>query len=316
VTLQVCINFADAESAQRGVKYVRVGVEMLRAKIATQLAAHSLLEVAEDLGIEKDGPDIPPALGRLMERTEKALQRVKVAAHAKTVPVSLTIPVDARTVASAASAIMELVVAVPAYSSDPSQRFKELEQQSENLRQFYEEWNRFWMLNHPSNMNFDFVRGGDGPDRSVEFLKVPLSGWKPLAEALPPPHEAPSPACQPYLPAGIRPGVTSMSQPGIVSEAPMKLAIANVAKEPALLFLQSEGGQLTFERKVPAGEAVDVETTARQRWVAIFAENPSSENYVAAPDKTTWLLRGAPRKSIIIQAAPVGSVNIAPPLAR
>jgi hypothetical protein len=80
------------------------------------------------------------------------------------------------------------------------------------------------------------------------------------------------------------------------ASGPIKLAIGNVSKEAALLFQEGDGGKLTFQKKVPPGEAIDVETTPGQRWVAVFADNPAGQTYVATPDKTTWLLRGAPRK--------------------
>jgi Glycine zipper len=418
VSLRVCIHFADEESARRGVKYACVGVEMLRAKCATQSAAFSLHEVSEELGIEHDPPEMTADMANLLKRMEKALQRVKVEANGTTIPVSLSVPADARTVASAVPALLKLAI-VPGYRSEPNQRVVELTNQSENLRQFYGEWERFWMLNHPSNLNnpqSDALGGGligaavgglagvprhplagaaiggavgagtgavignsedkaeqreaqarmlglkdiaqmtsDGQSDdviigqirstdSVFRLSVTDLQWlkengvsdrvinemqavnpsrltslraaaiavavgsgsttAPAAEPLPPPRESVN-------------SLARYSTTLTVSPTPVKLAIANVAKEPALLFLQSEGGQLTFERKVPAGEAVDVETPIGQRWVAIFADNPASENYVAAPDKTIWLLRGASRKSTESRDIPImGNLFSPPPLAR
>ena len=46
------------------------------------------------------------------------------------------------------------------YSSDPNRRIVELVNQSEDLRQLGDEWERFWMLNHPSHMSYDRVDGG------------------------------------------------------------------------------------------------------------------------------------------------------------
>jgi hypothetical protein len=52
---------------------------------------------------------------------------------------------------------------LPAYSPDPNERVVELTNQSENLRQFYGEWERFWMLNHPSNLTYEHINGATGP---------------------------------------------------------------------------------------------------------------------------------------------------------
>ena len=46
------------------------------------------------------------------------------------------------------------------YSSDPNRRVVELLNQSEDLRQIADEWERFWMIDHPSHMSFDRVDGG------------------------------------------------------------------------------------------------------------------------------------------------------------
>ena len=46
------------------------------------------------------------------------------------------------------------------YSSDPNRRVRELLNQSEDLRQIADEWERFWMIDHPSHMSYDRVEGG------------------------------------------------------------------------------------------------------------------------------------------------------------
>ncbi|HVS35059.1 MAG TPA: hypothetical protein VMS17_05720 [Gemmataceae bacterium] len=45
------------------------------------------------------------------------------------------------------------------YSSNPNTRMVELLNQSEDLRQLAEEWERFWMIDHPSHMSYDRVDG-------------------------------------------------------------------------------------------------------------------------------------------------------------
>jgi len=46
------------------------------------------------------------------------------------------------------------------YSSNPNRRVVELLNQSEDLRQISDEWERFWFLDHPSHMSYDRVDGG------------------------------------------------------------------------------------------------------------------------------------------------------------
>jgi hypothetical protein len=45
------------------------------------------------------------------------------------------------------------------YSSDHNRRMVELLNQSEDLRQIADEWERFWFLDHPSHMSYDRVDG-------------------------------------------------------------------------------------------------------------------------------------------------------------
>ena len=114
---------------------------------------------------------------------------------------------------------------------------------------------------------------------------MPAAGW--AAGATPTPM---------YTPSGSATIASAALTP--VSSLPavsMKLTVANVTKEPALLFYEGDNGKLVFDRKVPAGEAVDVETATGKRWVAIFADNPSGETRVASDSSAPWLLRSARR---------------------
>jgi len=88
---------------------------------------------------------------------------------------------------------------------------------------------------------------------------------------------------------------------------PVKLTVANVTKEPALLFSEGDNGKLVFHRKIPAGEAVDVETATGKRWVAVFAENPSGETCVVAANNAPWLLRSASREPAKATTSAIGT---------
>ena len=49
---------------------------------------------------------------------------------------------------------------LPAYSGDPAERAEQMLNTSEDFRQFHEEWERFWMLDHPSHMTPYRTHGG------------------------------------------------------------------------------------------------------------------------------------------------------------
>lgn len=49
------------------------------------------------------------------------------------------------------------------HNSNPNIRVQELLVDSENLRQIQFEWQRFWLLDHPSTLTFDRVTGVVGP---------------------------------------------------------------------------------------------------------------------------------------------------------
>ncbi|HYV38226.1 MAG TPA: hypothetical protein VE988_21255 [Gemmataceae bacterium] len=49
------------------------------------------------------------------------------------------------------------------YPGDRNDRLDVLMNQSENLRQIYGEWRRFWMNDQPSHLTYDRVDGGIAP---------------------------------------------------------------------------------------------------------------------------------------------------------
>jgi hypothetical protein len=237
----------------------------------------------------------------VLKKTEKALQRVKVEAHGTTIPLSLTIPADAQKVCGVAIAMKKLAEE----DNNPLTSLRDL----------------FGRSGHDSDVRSALFAIFGSPQNVVTgaAIEADAAGTTPAsipaAEPLPPPREVTSPpypgpaylsSAEQLTPARMH-IVAPQFGPSIVGHAsPVKLAIGNLSKEPALLFLEAEGGKLTFQKKVPPGEAIDVETTPGQRWIAIFADNPVGETFVTATDKTTWLLRCAPLK------AP-RSVTLSPP---
>lgn len=49
---------------------------------------------------------------------------------------------------------------IPIYSSDPNRRVKQLLNQSEDLRQIGNEWERIWFTDQPSHLNPERIHGG------------------------------------------------------------------------------------------------------------------------------------------------------------
>jgi hypothetical protein len=78
---------------------------------------------------------------------------------------------------------------------------------------------------------------------------------------------------------------------------PGKLTVANVLKEEAMLFLVTKDG-LTFVRKLPHGEAADLDATAGQRYAAVFASAPYQVGHEVKAAGETWVLRVTPRPAV------------------
>jgi hypothetical protein len=52
---------------------------------------------------------------------------------------------------------------INAYSSDPQVRMQQLINQSEDLRQIENEWQRIWFTDQPSHLTYERAHGGIGP---------------------------------------------------------------------------------------------------------------------------------------------------------
>jgi hypothetical protein len=72
----------------------------------------------------------------------------------------------------------------------------------------------------------------------------------------------------------------------------LKVTVANVRGDVAVLFTMSPAGHLKYVRKLSHGDAADLDTSEGQRWVAVFAgEAPGSEEYTATAADKKWILR-------------------------
>lgn len=49
---------------------------------------------------------------------------------------------------------------IPIYSSNPQRRTEQLLNESEGMRLFQGEWERFWLIDQPSHLTHERVHGG------------------------------------------------------------------------------------------------------------------------------------------------------------
>jgi hypothetical protein len=106
-------------------------------------------------------------------------------------------------------------------------------------------------------------------------------------DRLPPPM--PGGTSVPVPPPPPSMAVPVMPPPALTTSA--KLTVANVRKEAVLLFNVDPQGELTFVKKVPAGEAVDLKTVTGERWVAVFLTEPYRVKFVVTQPEVVWLVR-------------------------
>jgi hypothetical protein len=126
------------------------------------------------------------------------------------------------------------------------------------------------------------------------YPSVPIGIYAPTPpQMIPPATQVPgSPTATgcwggPVQQVGTGPAPAPVAPPAPVA----KFTVANVKKEPALLFTEGEGGKLTFVRKVPAGEAVDLDTSSGCRWIAVFSDKPAGTAFTVGKPGEVVLLR-------------------------
>jgi hypothetical protein len=123
------------------------------------------------------------------------------------------------------------------------------------------------------------------------------SGSSPSMQLLPssPPPAAPSgpPEGTEQPPAGPPPPLPPALP---VPPESITLTVANVRKEPVVLFILDAQGELQFQKKLAAGEAADLDARKGQRWVAVFVNAPYRVTATAKEHEQTWVIReGEPR---------------------
>jgi hypothetical protein len=298
VEIELCLDCADEAGAKKAAKMMRAFIGLMRAELLAAVSELDLAEVMPSMA-EVDVKELAGLPLKLMRQGEKGLARVRVKAEGKTVPLSVSIPMDAKALRSEVAALERLTEAACANGG--------------SCLPFDLPWGSgapSYFVPPPPPPSYA-VPPGYAPTMPLDapVLQPVYPTPIPADPIVPPPTTPPaSPRVTPTAPASCVPPAPSScilqssvigAVVGAVSPAEscrpaknvMKLTVANVRTEAALLFAMGDGNDLTFVRKVPAGEAVDVEATVGQRLVAVFTDNPGSMSFVPSGKDTTWLLR-------------------------
>jgi hypothetical protein len=267
--LNVSLHSPNDECARKSAKMLRAFAGLIRGELLSQI---SMLDMAESFpkDLARDLSGLPV---KLIRPAEKAWQEARVHIDGKMVTLSVTTAVDTKTLSSELDALRDVTA-----SADP-------------ISMCYSPLPFFWY----------FAENISLPSRHSREQAVPydpLSNGQaiPPAPAYPvgPQYMPPPPNARNAIPQLAPPAPEPMPTPVAVpppASLPVKLTVANVRKEAALLFTVGDNGKLTFAQKIPPGEAVDLQTTSGQRWIAVFTDNPAGETFQPTQATETWLLR-------------------------
>lgn len=257
------------------VKGVRGYISMARSQL---LVGNGLKEVGPLMAAAK-GEELPGLPWELMAQTEKALQNAVFRSEGKAVTVSLAIAANAKTVRSEIDSLVKLQTKKNGDSSSLTLPFPFCER-IEVVKNTPPQPSV--VVPPPQGRPYDPSilppDGRFGPQTPQPVITSP--SWQGASGPMIQPVSAPAQVPSPFL------------QPNQLAE--VKLTVANVRKEEALIFEMEAGNKLTFVQKVPAGSAVDVKTTTNKQLVAIFADKPAGQWYSVWPapqPDAVWLLR-------------------------
>jgi hypothetical protein len=341
LVLRLHFNYADEAAARRGAKWLGVFASQARALLlglSTELAVlnPALGQNDESLAADPRGK-ILQALVPVLGKLEKSLGQARIEADKKTVPLTLTVPVDPKEVPAALRALCVL----GGLDRDSPGWGKSLR----SCPPFPGQRPEISTLTPAATplpgtgpapaapvrtLSWGGIRGesllpGTGPAQAAPVLYTG-SGCPPAGSASPFPNKAPMPALpiSNWAP-GVSPGpvgytgtvpppvlqtggvctpVATRDLGALTPAKEVKLTVANVTKEEALLFSEGDNGKFVFSQKVPAGEAVDVKTAPGKRWSAVWGTEtvfPHGATFRVPNNATTddipWLLRPDTRQA-------------------
>jgi hypothetical protein len=254
-------------STRKAEKLLHVSVAMAQFFLLQAICAQDLADVYPEM---KEGAvaELRAIPIKLIRHAEKGLQDAKFRIDGKTAIASIVLPVDAKMVRSE---MKELVKLSAACFGDPDCPLP------------------FGNKDEPSTSITPYTPSEAAPPRNAIALPPIVADSPPAPGIVSQAPEAPRP------PSATPPVV----QPAPTIAAPVaqvKFTVANVRKETAVLFVMDDNGNMSFAAKVPAGEAVDLQSTSAQRWIAVFTDNPAAESFVVKEGNATWLLRPPPMR--------------------
>jgi hypothetical protein len=266
IAAEVRVSCADEVKAQQLSKNLRGAVDLLRGQLIMVNALPKITEVYSDAGDIQELLSLPL---NLLALAEKGLQRAVVRPQGTMATLTVSLPVDAKKLRAEIEGNAWLVGLLSNSSSGLDLPFP-LPGTSQ-VRGMTLPSGHY--LEHPPQ----YIP--ESPPLLLSELKQTPTGSAPAAPRL----------------SGTDSRIVQVVCPATLpAPATVKLTVANVRKETALLFEMAEDGKLTFVQKLPPGEATDVKTAADKRWVAVFPDKPAGQSFSvpAAPQPdTVWLLR-------------------------
>jgi hypothetical protein len=264
VTFELRLHCADGAAKKWADKALRTGLNLARIQILmlpTMLDGAELFRSKDQNETTQKEAEILRALPvDLFRLTEKALQRGKVQTESSAVCVQIAIPASARRLRSAMDSYVQLVRSESLGNCELVLPFPLASHE------------RMIEKHHPG------PRAADPPGPMESLRSIPDPPLQPARYEQPATTPSTGPGLLP-LPGGTPPG------------AEVKVTVANVRKEPALVFTLMEDGKLSFLQKVGPGEAVDLTTVRSRRLVAVFSDKPAGETFEVKQNEATWLLR-------------------------
>jgi hypothetical protein len=265
VKLNLSAQCSDEDCVRPLAKTARGLVDLLRA----QLLMMSGLKDVKGLVPDFNDVELGWVPWKLLRVIVKGLDDAKVQAEGKSLTVCVAIPLEARTLRREIertltrltdSGKLDLSSVLPAFATRP-----------QGVPALGSGWNSPTPAAPPP---------------------PPISAWNTFGPPADPLTAKPQEGAK--SPQGVQQALAtepaSSPPPKEVAE-PVKLTVANVRKETALLFEMDRDGKLSFVQKLPAGEAVDVKTIATRRLIALFPDKAVGESFEATTSATIWLLR-------------------------